>query len=186
MLWLLCWNKGLLSPLAQRLHSKDWNKYNWSECLCHLNKHLYFDLPKCQNWKEYHCSTPSIVVLTTNAWQKNNNLRHTYGSWIWQGKLFSQALSRWKKGIKESKETKQIWNLKILWDWNENDAKEERNFKNAGKRTCLFRAYLNKPSKNLKKYLWKSKNCFSLTGKISIIKSPASHNILERIYILLF
>lgn len=24
------------------------------------------------------CSTPPLMVLTTNAWQKNNNLRHTH------------------------------------------------------------------------------------------------------------
>lgn len=44
---------------------------------------------------------------------------------------------------------------------------QKRNLKNAGKRTCLLWAYLNKPSKKCEKYLWKTKNCFSFTGKIS-------------------
>lgn len=92
-------------------------------------------------------------------------------------KLFSQVLSRWRKTVKKQNRFESPKYYETGMRMKEKKKKRKKTFKNAGKRTCLFWAYLKKPSKKCEKYLLKIKNSFSFTGKLSTIKSPALQNI---------
>lgn len=161
MLWFCVGTKAYNLHLLKD-YIPNWNKWNWSECLCHLNKHPYFDLPKCQNWEEYHCSTLSLVVLTTNT------LTTIQDTDIWQmnraKKLFSQVLSRWRKTVKKQNrfESPKYYETRMRM---KKKKKEKRHLKmQAREHVCFGLTWRNHP-KNVKNIYWRLKILFHLQGK---------------------